>query len=81
MSEDLTTAKAIKHIVNALKEDYGYYYSWQSNIAMAFQDEFRREYLHKGLHEISNNAAKNFLSLLMQPQPEQSQADNGRCSE
>lgn len=67
MCEELTTSKAIKHIAAALKEDFSYYYSWQANIAMAFQDEFRKECLHKGLHEISNNAAKRFLELLMLP--------------
>lgn len=47
-----------------------YYYTWQANIAMAFYDEYRREMgdspkMNVFIHEIANNAAKNFLNLLI----------------
>ena len=52
------------------KSEGSYYYSWQANIAMAFQDEYRR-WAEKfnvvndhPIHSISNQAAKNFLDLL-----------------
>lgn len=80
MSEKITIPDAIKVLRESLAEDKSegsYYYSWQANIAIAFKDEFRRsmeahqpnalKWLFKknGLHEISNNAAKNFLDLLI----------------
>lgn len=66
--------EAIKVLQKHLKEDKseGSYYSWQANIAMAFVDEFGR---HPGeytsnveyplLIEIANQAAINFLDLLI----------------
>jgi hypothetical protein len=59
--------KAIDVLQKALKEDEGYRYSWQANIAMAFKDEHSRQ---KGrtsrakVHVIANNAADYFLKLL-----------------
>ncbi len=52
---------------NELKRDEGYYLSWQANIAMAFYDEAKKNKVRVGaekLHKISNEAAKNFLTLL-----------------
>lgn len=58
-----------KKLVKKLKKDKSYYYSWQANIAMAFFDEFHKVYpaneLTKEIHQISNNAAKNFLDMLI----------------
>lgn len=65
--------------LNVDKSEGSYYYSWQANIAMAFYDEVRRQTSPKGkvynmydetfgdgaLHEAANNAAKNFLDLLI----------------
>jgi len=34
--------KAIKKLVKELKIDKEYAYSWQSNIAMAFYDEYKK---------------------------------------
>jgi hypothetical protein len=60
------------------KAEGSYYYSWQANIAMAFKDEFCRKYEEGGekgavyeledldIHEIANDAAKNFLDLLIE---------------
>ena len=63
----------IKELVKALKEDKGYYMSWQANIAMAYKDNeywYRqktgKKYLNnKDKHIIANNAAKCFLQLLI----------------
>ncbi len=68
----------LKNAVNTLieelskdKSEGSYYYSWQANIAMAFKDEFYRETLkgHTGnnvdVHKVANQAAKNFLDLLI----------------
>ena len=63
----------IKKLRKALKEDEGLYYSWQSNIAMAFMDcfgwykkEHKKEYLNSAdIHTIANDAAKHFLDLLI----------------
>lgn len=59
---------AVKTLAQALKEDEGFFYAYQSNIAMAFYDEVKRHDLcitHEKLHEISNNGAKAFLQLFV----------------
>lgn len=70
---EITIKEAVDQLVKALKEDPGYYNAWQANIAMSFQDEWRRKadscptILDTGdldIHEIANDAAKNFLNLL-----------------
>ena len=63
----------IDRLVASLRDDEGYYISWQANIAMSFIDEINRsKFKNKNvrvnneiLHEIANTAAKNFLTLLM----------------
>lgn len=66
--------EAVETLCAALKEDAGYYYSWQANIAMAFKDEFWRtcsthQHLDlmddESLHIIANKGADNFLKQLM----------------
>lgn len=64
-----SVADAMKVVIEALKTDPEYYYSWQANIAMAFQDEFHRHGLidppsNEELHTIANTAAKEFLDIL-----------------
>jgi hypothetical protein len=71
--------KAVEILIAELAKDKSegsYYYSWQANIAMAFQDEFNRYAASKeiegtamnfNIHQISNTAAKNFLDLLCRP--------------
>jgi len=58
----------------ALVDDPDYFFGWQSNIAVAFQDEFNStadleglsgEDVRDQIHAISNTAAKNFLDVLM----------------
>jgi len=62
----------IKSLQKSLKKDKSvgsYYHSWQCNIAMAFKDEYdRNEKKYKNghdIHTIANQAAKNFLDLLI----------------
>jgi len=65
--------EAVDRLVYELKKDASYRYGWQANIAMSFQDNFRwffekrKEKMpaSEHLHEISNNAAKYFLDLLI----------------
>lgn len=54
------------------KTEGSYYHGWQSNIAMAFYDEFKRSErsmdvhcVGLDLHKIANRAAKNFLDTLI----------------
>ena len=74
---EITTAQAVDHLTKAWSEDEGFYYAYQSNIAMAFCDliqynvtlENNNEpvavYTSKEIHELANKAAKNFLNLLI----------------
>lgn len=67
--------KACYRLIVELKQDKSegsYYYAWQANIAMAFKDEFERRMGDQDtcvgkhtLHIIANEAAKNFLDLLI----------------
>lgn len=60
--------QAVKTVTTALREDGGYYMSWQANIAMAFYDEYRKAFYlgHDAeLHTIFNRAAKYFLDNLL----------------
>ncbi len=53
----------------ALRTDKELYFAYQSNIAMAFYDEYRRNEKkyknHQDIRLIANNAAKYFLDLLI----------------
>lgn len=66
-------AKAVEVITREMEKDKSegsYYYSWQANIAMAFKDEWSRRIapgaipMGEDIHNVSNQAAKNFLDLL-----------------
>lgn len=61
--------KMIEELQETLRTDKELYYGYQSNIAMAFYDEYlknEKKYKnHQDIHLIANNAAKNFLNLLM----------------
>ena len=69
----MKTATAVKHLIEALKEDEGYYEAWKANIAMAYIDnwEWHKRKTGKKVmsftdrHIIANNAADYFLKLLM----------------
>ena len=60
--------RAIKILTKKLVKDQDYFYGFQSNIAMAFVDEFNRsnkKYKSKDdIHQIANQAAINFLNQL-----------------
>ena len=60
--------KVVENFVEMLKSDPEMYYGYQSNIAMAFYDEYRRtgnNLSHEKVHEVANNAAKKFLNQLI----------------
>ena len=61
----MTVSKAYQILAKALREDPGLYYGYQSNIAMAFYDEMNKKALmdQASLHEVANQAAKNFLDM------------------
>lgn len=80
-SDFTSVTEAMKVIRTALLENClpgSYYHSWQANIAMSFYDEYKRQEEWKDnkllegqtateidLSELANNAAKNFLNLLI----------------
>ena len=58
--------EAFDIITKQLREDPSYYYSWQANIAVAFQDTLRLAgYQFPELHKLSNDSAKRFIDLLI----------------
>lgn len=58
-------------LIKALREDKDFFYAWQSNIAVAFQDEVaefrtKKKYLNRqDVHKISNDSAIRFLNNLI----------------
>jgi hypothetical protein len=58
-------------IIGQIKEDPEMFRGWQANIAMAFKDEFsrwkkkKRTLSYEDAHHIANNAAEQFLKLLI----------------
>lgn len=63
--------EAVSVLRKELKSQSDYRYTWQANIAIQFKDEWQRVVEKYGLpctpehiHEISNKAADNFLTLL-----------------
>jgi len=72
MTDNIGVKNEMDVIRKALREDAGYYIAWQANIAMAFKDEYDEFYKFGNgrvdkseIHDIANNAAKNFLDLLI----------------
>ena len=63
----MSTKEAINEIIKSLKEDPDYRYTWKSNIAMAFKDEYNRSSKGKSIHEVANTAADSFLEMLCHP--------------
>lgn len=51
-------------LVETMKEDSDYLFSWQSNIAMGFIDAYNEASDKSNIHEIANAGAKRFLDLL-----------------
>jgi hypothetical protein len=58
---------AVETVTKGIKDDPDLFFGYQSNIAMAFIDEYSRNEVHYKnkiiMHEIANNAAKNFLNM------------------
>lgn len=57
--------EAMKVVTTAIKNDPELFYGYQANIAVCFQDECASNKIgsKQTIHEISNEAAKNFLNL------------------
>jgi hypothetical protein len=63
---EITYKKAIEVVITTLRRDPDMYRVFKDNIAVAFQDTMRNAgYEFPKLHEISNEAAKRFLDLLI----------------
>ena len=64
--------EAIKKVKSELHKDKELFYAFQANIAMQFVDENRRQGSrdsYKKVHGVANEAAKNFLNLLIAKRP------------
>lgn len=70
----------IEELTRALKSDPDYYYGWQSNIAMAFYDEYRKARKEKryNMHEIANKSAQNFLNKLISQSEKDEDSTKGK---
>jgi hypothetical protein len=71
-SRKVVISEALNILKKELKKDEGYFITWQSNISMAFYDEYykkpedgKEKLSHQEIHAIANNAAINFLNLLI----------------
>lgn len=57
---------ALNVFASTLKKDRELYYTYQNNIAMAFQDAVTGAgYRFPDLHKLANDGAKDFLNLLI----------------
>lgn len=72
MDNEITIDQAVKRLKQELRNDKHFYESYQSNIAMAFYVELKgygigawKEIHESDLSKSCNNAADNFLKLLM----------------
>jgi len=71
MTKANSIVKAMRVVTKAMKEDAGYWMSWQANIAMAFVDAYNNKRRELGrplnrteVHALANEAAIAFLELL-----------------
>lgn len=57
----------IDAICKRMIQDREYFYAWQANLAVCFQDECARNKIgpRKKIHGVSNAAAFNFLKMLI----------------
>lgn len=66
----MITKLAVRWLIRQLRKDKGYWYTWQSNIAMTIYDNANRyfplttERKSPTLHEFCNICANNFLKIL-----------------
>ena len=65
--KEISLSDAVEVLCNNLRSDPELYFAYQSNIAMAFVDEAHKSFPDdkSRLLEIGNQAAKNFLDLLI----------------
>jgi hypothetical protein len=74
MNAGLVT-RLIEELKNGGQEEGSYYYTWQSNLAMAMYDEMKANWEnvvmrdHKDQKAFFNAAAKRFLNLLINTKP------------
>ena len=70
--EQLSFSEALAVVTKTLREDDGLFQTYQSNLAMSFHDECKRSrkvrVSRANLHQISNQAATNFLRLWVNEQ-------------
>ena len=64
MSEQDKTKDAMNQLRKALMEDPGYYEAWKTSLVSAFSHAHLRGYRTKGVEEIFDNAAEQFLKVL-----------------
>lgn len=74
-----TIYNPVKAVTEAIKNDPDLYYAWQSNIVMSFKDLVRYNQVLEDIpiivfdenqvHELANQAAKNFINLLCDIKP------------
>jgi hypothetical protein len=64
MKQILTTL-AVNWLCKQLEKDKDYYIGWKSSIAMSFQDSYYWAEDKEAIHKISNEAADNFLKILI----------------
>lgn len=67
----MSVKKEMYTIIDRLRNDEGYRYSWKANIAVCFIDQFRESLgensdilTYQQLHELANKSADRFLNLL-----------------
>lgn len=72
MQNEITVKEAMQVITKAIRTDPSYRQGWSANIAVQFQDAYKKAYQesvlgfgsHVDVHKISNMAAEAFLDLL-----------------
>lgn len=60
----ITTAQAMNHLTETLKNDSDFRLCWEANIAMAFKDQFSfsgHKHDPEIIHEVANKAAAAFI--------------------
>lgn len=65
--QGISVEKAVDRLIEELRADKGFYYTWQSNIAMSILDVWHADRNGAELdnHKVVNDGAKRFLDLLI----------------
>ena len=67
-------SKVINDFFEILRNDPELFFAYKANIAMSFYDEYRRvgnNLSYRKVHMVANQAAKNFLDMLIKPAPKE----------